>query len=559
MMRWTRPGPRSVSDTERIYNLPTWAPEDFKDLDLTVRFKTPAGAMMLRPQQSVALHFIERCRGLVGSIGVGGGKGLITMLAPEVLRAQRPVLLLPPDLVETFRREYRKFRGHFKLSKNLKVISYSELSVASGADLLNRIRPDLIIGDEAHKLRYRKSARTRRVLRYFEDNPDTVAVWLSGTITNSSLVDYSHLCLTALRTKSPVPVKEQELQAWANCVDAKGKPCETDWQTFRLFLPEWESLDPLPRKVQARDRYLRRFRSSPGVVSASVDEIGTALYFRERHVEAPPEVQEALRNLNSTWSRPDGEEFEDALSKYRVESQVSSGFYYRWVWPGGEPDKEWIEKRAVWHRCIRAVLERGDPQFDSPLRVAQGVAQGTLKDLRAKVAWDAWCTVKHRPAPPTETVWLSNFLVEDAITWALEVLGRKERGIIWYAYSALGNALRAAGLQVFGPGTTAEDATDPVVGCSIAAQGTGKNLQYKFFRNYFLNWPTSGSAAEQAVGRTHRPGQPEDDVGVYYLEHTESAKAALVKSMEESQYIEQTQGVKQKMVYGTWENKTWAT
>ena len=125
------------------------------------------------------------------------------------------MLLVPPALEAQTRKEIKKFREHFRVSNNIRVVSYSKLSVASGAKILDDVQPDLIIADECHHLRHRTAARTKRVIRYFQNNPSTKFVGLSGTFTSKGLADYAHLVELALRERAPVPLDFWELQVWA--------------------------------------------------------------------------------------------------------------------------------------------------------------------------------------------------------------------------------------------------------------------------------------------------------------------------------------------------------
>jgi hypothetical protein len=537
-----------ASETARVMALPSCTDTP---PDLTERYRSATGAWSLRPIQSSGLWHAERTGGLIGPVGVGGGKGLLTMLLPHALRSRRPLLLLPANLLETFHMEYRKFKPHFNVATNLKVLTYSALSVASGADFLNRYQPDLIIGDEAHNLRHPESTRTKRLLRYSRAFPETRHCYLSGTLTKRGLRDYAHLAELALGPNAPLPLDLGELLAWANCVDADGRPSDGDWRVFAPMLPEWEEFYDENRKARGRDAFMTRFRSSFGVVASDESQLGVSLYFRERSLEEPDAIREARLDLRQTWCRPDGEELVSALEVYRVESQMSSGFYYVWDWPDGIVDEEWMEKRASWHKAVRRLLKRNDPQYDSPMRVALGVARGTLRDSEAAEAYVAWCGVKDRPRPPTRAVWLSDFLVRWAGEWALERLAKKEPGIVWYEHTALGEALGALGLPVYGPGRDPQTARDSVLAASITAHGTGKNLQ-RFAHSLVVNWPSSGTVVEQLVGRMHRPGQLADEVVVEYPAHTPQARNALRRSRTDARYIEATLATAQKVNYGTW-------
>lgn len=546
---------REQSEDERIASLPRWSLASVPDL--TERFRTPTGAQALRPIQSAALHAIGEGRGLLAPIGVGHGKGLITMLAGTAAGAKRPLLLIPPPMREPFARELRKFRPHWRVHPGLRVMSYSELSVASGADALERIAPDLIICDEAHNLRHKDATRTRRLLRYMQAHPEVRFVALSGTLTRRGVADYAHLAELALRDGSPLPRGFRELEAWGAILDAdrgkKAPPTEVDWWHMRALVGHRREVD------FARETYRERLVSTPGVVATDEASVGASLQFTELPLEVPPVVSAALSELERTWTRPDGEELESPLALHRVATQMSAGFFYRWEWGPRGPDWEWLTTRAAWHRELRRLVAMDRPGMDSPLLCTLAVSRGQLADPEALQAWRAWDPHRSKrwqgqPTPPTVPVWLDGFLVDAAAAWACERLDDGEPSIIWYSELAVEQALREYGFPVFGAGTElpADASRHPLICCSVRAHGTGKNLQ-AWSRNLVLSWPTSGADVEQLIGRTHRAGQEADVVRVDYLAHTRAAREAIVKSRADAEYLEATQGLPQRILYGTWD------
>ena len=544
---------RPVTEAQRIAGLPRWNAEALAGLDLTEKHRRPEGTFTLTATQSLVLHFAETCPGVLGHIAVGGGKGLLSMLLPSAMKAKKPVLLLPPKLVETFHREYRKFRPHFRLCENLKVIPYSMLSVASGADLLVAFSPDLIILDEAHELKRPEAARTKRFLRYCRQFPATRVVPMSGTLTKRGLLDYAHLAELSLREGSPLPQVAADLLAWANVVDADGVPRADDyWSMLELLPAGWQGLEDEERRSVARSAFRERLRATVGVVCTSGGSAENALTFTPLPFEEPGGIREARLALEQDWVRPDGEELESPLAVYRVQSQLSSGFFYLWDWPDGVVDTEWMEARGRWHRAVRSILKRDLAEFDSPLRVARGIVSGRLDDKEARSAYEGWVEQRHKLKPPTKTVWLDSFLIEQAVAWAIALLEKKQEGILWYEHAAVGEALAQAGLRVYGAGEDLDTATSPpVFAAAIRVHGTGKNLQ-RYAKNFVLNWPGDGATCEQLVGRTHRQGQEADEVEVFYPEHTPQAREAVRRALRDARYIEDTQGTQQKLCRGTW-------
>lgn len=548
-----------VPDAERIRKLPTWSEADFAGFDLTDTFKTPGGTMRLRPLQSLALHWILQQKGLVGMLGTGAGKTLVSLLAATAMGAQRPMLMIPPTMQIPLRDAIEELRHHWRIPKDIFIVPYSQLSVAGSTDLLDRLRPDLIIADECHSVANATAARSKRVMRYFRSFPETRFVALSGTLTGKSLRDYGHLSELALRGGSPLPLDTADLFAWSACVDSESRindrnlPKESDWRTFGAFCNLQHIPDIDLRREEARKVFNRRLRSTPGVVASKEGSVGCSLLIVRREVSVPSVVDEAMRELRRTWTRPDGEELVSALDLHRCGMEMSQGFFLRWKWPEGVVDHEWMNARAFWHREVRAVLHQNRVGLDSPLLVTRAVQRASEKGDSVPglspstfAAWTGWSAVKHRPKPPTEVVWLDTFLVEDALKWRK----KHPEGIIWFSSRAVEEALRVCGERVYGAGEN-----PPVDGkaicLSISSHGTGLNLQ-KWNENLILSWPSSGKACEQLVSRTHRFGQPDDEVNVWFYGHTVDARLAVKKSREDAAYIEETTGSSQKLNFCTW-------
>ena len=501
--------------------------------DCTRMFRRPGGAMTFRPVQSVCLLEAAIANGALFQVGVGDGKTLITLCLPDVMDSRRAVLLVPPNLKAKTIRDMARYSQHFNLPLDrIDLVTYWELSNADQGDVLERLQPDLVIADECQELRHRSAARTKRFLRYFRANPGTRFVGLSGSTTKHSVVDYAHLLELALGKNSPLPEGYRELQDWAGALDAKPLLPMKPGALLKLCVPGEE----------VRDGYRRRLRETRGVVVTSQSKLDVALRVRRLDLHVPMELEAFRQRVIKTWALAD-EEFQDQLMLTRALRQLSAGFYYRWSWPG-EPDHEWIDARRNWHREVRTYLAHSSrPGMDSPELLKRAARSGTWKSE----AWPAWSAVADRPEPPVEPVWLSDFLVEVAVKWAEE----NSRGsIIWYEHGAIGRALEDA-LQVprYGAGEDAETATEPLILCSIKAQGTGKNLQHRYSKNLITTLPSSGDTFEQLVGRTHREGQPEHEVSVDWFGHTLEMHAAWSNILQDAEYVEQTQGTRQRVLY----------
>jgi len=135
-------------------------------------------------------------------------------------------------------------------------------------------------------------------------------------------------------------------------------------------------------------------------------------------------------------------------------------------------------------------------------------------------------------------------VVDAAMEWA----NKTKKGIIWYEHKAFHKKFIDLGLPVYGPGQDASTATEPVIVCSIRAQGTGKNLQYMYNHNLVLSMPPNGGTVEQLIGRTHRSGQTEDKVYIDWFAHTSEMTKAFTQALEDAKGTEEREGQPQRLL-----------
>jgi hypothetical protein len=513
---------------------------------------------------------------------------LLDLLTPMVVEnCKTAVLLLPPNLkAQMLEVDWYFYGQHWKLPNlaggrwlvsgrpTLHVVAFSELSGSRATDLLERLRPDVVVVDEAHSVRNRTAARTRRFRRYIEKHKPRLFAW-SGTLTSRSLKDYADLSNFALGEGSPTPLHFPTVEEWAGHLDPSD---------FR---------SPPGRLLQfgddARVGYAKWLVDTVGVVSSGdTASCQASLIIAERPLETPSIVQEHIDALEASWTRPDGEELVDAMSVGRCARELSCGFYYRWRFPRKEPREvidRWFNARKEWNKELRERLKLSRPHMDSPLLCAKAAirwykgythverdesgaelqrvhvpprsTQGPLP-VWPSLCWPEWEEVRNTVHHETEPVWLSDFLVEDCLAWLAE-----GPGILWYEFDGLARRLgqyaRERGLAAVlaGPGSDGNDRVIRLVGnepviASIRAHGTGKNLQ-QFSRNLVANPPSSGSEWEQLIGRTFRQGQGEDEVNFQVYRHTDPVRRAVEKARDLSEYIEETFGALQSLASkATW-------
>lgn len=500
---------------------------------------------------------------------------LLDILSPlAVPGTKNAVLLVPPALVGQLHAEYLRAAEHFRVPSLvlmggggqirpgmpvLHVVPYSRFSRPESTELLSKqLRPDLIIADEAHKLRDKGTATTSRVLRYFVDNPETRLCAWSGTLTAKSIRDYAHLSAIALGENSPLPLDPQIVEEWSLALD----PIE--WQSpagalFALCNPG-EGI---------RDGYRRRLHSTLGVTGTRAAAVDASIIIAEKKAPPMPEVlAKLLRHLRAAWERPDGEELVDVLQVAKSARELACGFYYRWTFPHGEPKDliaEWYKARSAWHKELREKLKHRTDHLDSPLlcakaaiRAWQGHGDGKARydgplPVWQAASWPAWVEIRERVQPVPEAVWVDDYLARDAAEWAKE-----NRGVVWYLHDAFGRRVaELAGLPLHEGGPDAEAKIAAETGkrsviASIKAHGTGRDgLQRIFNKQLVANPPASGAEWEQLLGRLHRIGQEADEVETEVYRHTPEMADAIDRAIFQARYIEGTMGTLQKLLIST--------
>ena len=329
--------------------------------DVTPLF-AKSGELSFRPIQSAALIEAANADGLFAAIGVGWGKELIGLALAEAFGSTNAVYIVPTDLKAQVIREANTFYGkHFHLPLDrITIISYHDLSDANTATILEEINPDAVICNEAHYLRHKESARTKRFMRFAKGHPQCKYAFMSGTMTTRSINDYAHLIELALRKNSPVPRGYREINNWAGALDVKPDYGMAPG-VLKRFCAEGETV---------REGFRRRLVETEGVVATEEGAIGTSLIICKLVPKIPKSVKEQIAHVKKHWEIG-GEEITDATTKARVLKQLASGFYYRWAWPNDEPDEEWLEARSNWHREVRQKLSHASEGLDSPHLLAQ--------------------------------------------------------------------------------------------------------------------------------------------------------------------------------------------
>jgi hypothetical protein len=502
----------------------------------------------LRPVQAAIL---ETCQwaadqrgpiGMVGSVGVGKGKTLAFLLIPEVFQAKRPLLIVPPSMRDQLESDMYEWSKHYKFRLTYdNVMYYSELSRPEATGALRELAPDLIMCDEAHYFRHSSAARTKRFIRYIQENPGTRVVLMSGTLTGSTLSDYAHLCEIGLREFSPLPTHDHDIAVWGSVLNADGEPDSAAWRA----LGPLNATASKKRDVAAmRASFRQRFSTAPGVISTVTSSCDADLHLHAEYPSLSEEVRHVMQTLEDEWCLPDGTEIIDAPHYHRALGQLSLGFYYVWDWPG-EPDEEWLHARRTWASGVRAYLSRYAREgCDSPFLVEQYVREHKQPAPLWRMLQD-WDAQRHKDDPPVKAVWLDIAPVLHAVDWAK----KQDRAFIWYHSRAVGDMLEAFGIPTFRDGTeTPDPKKHPVAALSITVFNKGRNFQ-AWDNQLILEIPTNAATWQQLLGRTHRQGQTSDLVQASMYQHTWPLRTKLQKAMARARYIQGTQGEPQKLLH----------
>lgn len=585
-----------------------------------------ADGFRLFPVQANAVLAYEMFGGLFGPIGVGWGKTLITLMIPHLayMRGVRKMLLLVPpqilpQLVETDIKYARtkvpisypihvlggkSMRQRVAIAqsgkKGLYIMPYSQLSTKDTDDLLTAIAPELIVGDEAHRIANDRAARTRRV-QWLIDEYKPECVFVSGTVTSKSVSDYYHLIRAALRDNNPLPNTKSLVHEWGAIIDAE----QVNWSQHPdggedrksgpgplMPLVDWARKNFPEEQIEGttdgfRKAYRLRLTTAPGVVASGEADIGTSIIFQNRPVEGYEKVEgwgelnKLISKVEDQWLTPNDDEIEHAIHTWKWLNELSAGFYNQLAWPEYEDyakrrrisideAAEILDKARTYHaadqvfaKTLRRWLEEyAKPKLDTPLLVRHNISQHGSRDVGTEL-YETWMEKEHldfegRPDRDSTAVRVCPFKVNAAADWAESIKGG---GMVWFHHQEIGRWLydvfRQRGIDcVYCPAGKSgnEKVLDPanrskMLIASITAHGEGKNLQH-FQEQICVQWPRSAKIAEQLLGRLHRNGQEADELEVRMINTLIFDRMNFAACLNDALYIHQSTGVRQKLVYG---------
>lgn len=526
-------------DFTRIAALPRRVYSKQETLEIQTRLSEVfgKGSAKLLPLQALALLEIGLYRGLLGPIGVGQGKTLLTLLAPHCINAQRPLLLLPAALIDKTKIERERYAKDFHVCYHITMQSYESMGRQNFDKYLFDLKPDMILCDEAHRIKNPKAAVTRRVKRYMRAHPDTVFAPLSGTIIGKSLLDFGHLADWALGESSPLPLHYGALSDWANAVDHYDEAAKTRIHAGVLTAFSGGSAELGAVRQGVRDRLVQ----SRGVVASEETSVQCSLNVNKIYLNPCDEITDSIVKLRSDWETPDGWPLMAAIDIYRHANELALGFFYRW---NPRPPEDWLEARRAWASFVRTTLANNRMNLDSPLQVANACIAGKLDDS----SYRDWKRIEPSFTPNPETVWVSDYAIDKAIEWARKA----KQGIIFVSHVAFGKRLsERTGLPFFrkqgrdDSDNYIEDA-DGVIIASIASNAEGRNLQ-KWSKALLVTPPSQGKVFEQILGRCHRIGQAADSVKYDVFLSCSEHERAFKNALGSARLIEDVTGQKQKL------------
>jgi hypothetical protein len=557
----------------------------------------------LLPIQAWALYEIGIVKGMVGAIPVGAGKTLLSVMAALALNEPLALLLVPPNLLDQLKIDYQLIGEHFKVpgiivhqagggdwrrlvpgAPILHVLPYSLLQGKNNSDWIERLAPNAIIADEVDGLADLGSARTKRIVRYYEGNERMTqerraarsrtkfCCW-TGSLADKSITEFAHLSAFALKDKSPLPLDQETVLEWARAVDAVPNPSPAGALTLLC--------DP---GEEPRAAFGRRIRETMGFIVTATSEVrkpGSVELVQHQVLEraAPPLpaiIEEALEKVRD-FKRPDtldgadfDEELVEAMEQATCAKQVATGMFYKWIYPRGEPEdliKKWLAARKLWHQEQRYKLFESLEYMDSPglLEDAAKRAWGDLPPAEKNgiplpewkaVSWPAWRAVRDLVQPKTKAVRLHDFLIRDAADWALTNTGKNNSGIVWCSMVEFAQWLHElTGLPVHDGGRFADQRLRQETGqrsiiASIQSNHRGRNgLQYLFHKQLIAQVFASSRVGEQLLGRAHRQGQKFDVTTEIYL-HTPEIKKSFKQALMRAKFNEELFEQKQKITVG---------
>ncbi len=513
--------PLDYAEVRRIIGLPTIQKLTEEEFEVFCRREIAAehfdaGFRYLRPQAEALIAY-DLEGGLFAPIAVGWGKaGVALGIANRAFKKglKKILLIVPaPAYYQMTRRDVPWWRSRVDFivpvhglgnrtaaqrmeiarsgKSGLYIMPDSLLSVKDTSELLELILAQLVIVDEAHRIKnYKSSAKVKRLMNYYNEHAPEFCV-MSGTMTNKSIRDYHHMIRACLKNRCPLPYSTSLVAAWSLVLDAKVETPSIalmrqiqpilEWARGRIASGQIKS-EPLGYDLAGlRKAYRHRLTSSPGVVATGEMELGTTLRFKNlpvpNHENAPgfDVVAKHFDNLRQLWVTPNGDPIDHKIHGYKWAYELSAGFYNELRWPSPEvyaerkkislDQAENILDRAKLHheaqgeftKALRKWLDkRSKVRLDTPFLVTSDMDKHGAANVGSDL-YGLWRCAKDlefegMPERDGAPVRLSSFKVDHVVAWAKALKAEDPRAgaLVWVQNKEMGvwmhEALVAAGI-----------------------------------------------------------------------------------------------------------------
>jgi hypothetical protein len=408
------------AEIRRIVDLPICQPLSPEDVDIVSRHYLSdvayAEGERLRPEQALAMVHYNDYGGIFVTLGVGGGKTLISFAVAndcykKIIQARqngdmskdaRILLVVQANLLEKFENDapfmrwflrdippYFILKGNNKrhrtlLSKSgrrgLYVCSYHTLSSKDATDILEAINPACIICDEAQNVAGTKDSARAKRFRNFVNAQQPEIVPLSGTMTRKSVMEYFYLAKTALGANNFMPNSHQMAEEWAGVLDSAISNIGDFRNDIRprpgpiSIINEWcnkhfTDVEVPPNLTGFRRAYAKRMVTAPGVITSTTpDLVGAGLIYSNnacKDKESRPGWDQLLHHVKiliEDSQTPSGEELACAMNVWGYRYQMeATGFYYDLYWrEAGELSKA----RKISFSAAQDILERSKEAWE---------------------------------------------------------------------------------------------------------------------------------------------------------------------------------------------------
>lgn len=496
----------------------------------------------------------KACAGVFASAGVGIGKTLCTFALALVLGAQRPVLLVPGAAREPTDAKFADLARYWLAPRPMpQVVSYQLLSSpTSGPELLDRLQPDLIIADEAHKLKNPRTGATRRVGRYMARHPGTTFCAMTGTAWRKSIRNSAHLIIWALKHGAPVPLTYLDLIEWCEALDLKdGRPRDPGALLEFCDAPPSHFDTYAKRIAAATEGFKRRLLSTPGLVQTDTQSCDQPLVIRFLKAPDDPILDAEFYRFRKTDKTRDDWDVSDGLSRLRHGEEISAGFFYKWV---PRPPKPYLDARHDAAVAVREYIKasaRSVIKLDTTAQVYQ--FHGDDEALRK------WREIENDPngfKPNTVAEPITASVLGYAAAW----LRANTPALFWVRHEYVGQALSGmTGIPYFGAGGKDQHGRhilkhSPKQSAILSLKANMLELNLQAWNvNGVLCPPPDAPSWEQGIcGRTHRQGQDRPvfvDVIISSAENLHAVESAHI----EAKWGEQTTGQPQKLLTATYD------